>query len=163
MLWTLLLPMHARPMDIILVKEETCFSKVPKTVCPSGLRGWTQVPLAQAAWVQIPQLSILLSVWTPGFVKHARMSRAHDGRIKHTQRVHGSRSPRVHAAQPTHMAALAHGRDVHTFGVPWASKSGAPPAPFSTRTPCTPIKLGHQAAHFRVGTECLGGPGRVRR
>ena len=27
------------------------------TVCPSGLRGWTQVPLAQAAWVQIPQLS----------------------------------------------------------------------------------------------------------
>ena len=30
-----------------------------KTVCPSGLRGWTQVPLAQAAWVQIPQLSSL--------------------------------------------------------------------------------------------------------
>ena len=30
-----------------------------ETVCPSGLRGWTQVPLAQAAWVQIPQLSIL--------------------------------------------------------------------------------------------------------
>ena len=28
------------------------------TVCPSGLRGWTQVPLAQAAWVQIPQLSL---------------------------------------------------------------------------------------------------------
>ena len=31
--------------------------RIPKTVCPSGLRGWTQVPLAQAAWVQIPQLS----------------------------------------------------------------------------------------------------------
>ena len=31
-----------------------------KTVCPSGLRGWTQVPLAQAAWVQIPQLSFSL-------------------------------------------------------------------------------------------------------
>ena len=30
-----------------------------KTVCPSGLRGWTQVPLAQAAWVQIPQLSVV--------------------------------------------------------------------------------------------------------
>ena len=30
-----------------------------KTVCPSGLRGWTQVPLAQAAWVQIPQVSRL--------------------------------------------------------------------------------------------------------
>ena len=29
-----------------------------KTVCPSGLRGWTQVPLAKAAWVQIPQLSL---------------------------------------------------------------------------------------------------------
>ena len=33
-----------------------------KTVCPSGLRGWTQVPLAQAAWVQIPQLSYPLSL-----------------------------------------------------------------------------------------------------
>ena len=32
-----------------------------KTVCPSGLRGWTQVPLAQAAWVQIPQLSFFFS------------------------------------------------------------------------------------------------------
>ena len=33
------------------------FGKAPdKTVCPSGLRGWTQVPLARAAWVQIPQL-----------------------------------------------------------------------------------------------------------
>ena len=31
-----------------------------KTVCPSGLRGWTQVPLARAAWAQIPQLSF----WT---------------------------------------------------------------------------------------------------
>ena len=30
---------------------------INKTLCPSGLRGWTQVPLAQAAWVQIPQLS----------------------------------------------------------------------------------------------------------
>ena len=27
------------------------------TVCPSGLRGWTQVPLVKTAWVQIPQLS----------------------------------------------------------------------------------------------------------
>ena len=27
------------------------------TLCPSGLRGWTQVPLAQTAWVQIPQVS----------------------------------------------------------------------------------------------------------
>ena len=29
-----------------------------KTVCWSGRRGWAQVPLAQAAWVQIPRLSI---------------------------------------------------------------------------------------------------------
>ena len=33
-------------------------SDVTKTLCPSGLRGWTQVPLAQAAWVQIPQVSV---------------------------------------------------------------------------------------------------------
>ena len=30
-----------------------------KTVCPSGLRGWTQAPLARAAWAQIPQVSSL--------------------------------------------------------------------------------------------------------
>ena len=27
------------------------------TLCPSGLRGWTQVPLVQTVWVQIPQVS----------------------------------------------------------------------------------------------------------
>ena len=31
-----------------------------KTACPSGLRGQTQVLLAQAAWVQIPLLSYRL-------------------------------------------------------------------------------------------------------
>ena len=31
--------------------------RTAKTLCPSGLRGWTQVPLARAAWVQIPQVS----------------------------------------------------------------------------------------------------------
>ena len=36
------------------------------TLCPSGLRGWTQVPLARAAWVQIPQVSsILLAARAP--------------------------------------------------------------------------------------------------
>ena len=30
---------------------------VSRTLCPSGLRGWTQVPLARAAWAQIPQVS----------------------------------------------------------------------------------------------------------
>ena len=32
-----------------------------ETLCPSGLRGWTQVPLARAAWVQIPQVSYLIA------------------------------------------------------------------------------------------------------
>ena len=36
----------------------TRVARTSKTGCPSGLRGWTQVPLAQAAWVKIPQLSI---------------------------------------------------------------------------------------------------------
>ena len=33
-------------------------SQAAGTLCPSGLRGWTQVPLARAAWVQIPQVSL---------------------------------------------------------------------------------------------------------
>ena len=33
-----------------------------KTLCPSGLRGWTQVPLARAAWAQIPQVSYLVGL-----------------------------------------------------------------------------------------------------
>ena len=33
------------------------FDETTWTLCPSGLRGWTQVPLAQAARVQIPQVS----------------------------------------------------------------------------------------------------------
>ena len=32
-----------------------------ETLCPSGLRGWTQVPLARAARVQIPQVSVIHS------------------------------------------------------------------------------------------------------
>ena len=43
---------------IIVVLLANCTQRqASKTVCPSGLRGWTRVPLAQAAWVQIPQLS----------------------------------------------------------------------------------------------------------
>ena len=49
-----------------------CWSMCPTlicmTVCPSGLRGWTQVPLARAAWVRIPQLS--------GLIKARRLLRA---------------------------------------------------------------------------------------
>ena len=46
--------------------------KAHLTLCLSGLRGWTQVPLAPAAWVQIPQLSLLVKVtWTrPGSAVH---------------------------------------------------------------------------------------------
>ena len=43
-----------------------------RTLCPSGLRGWTQVPLAQAAWVQIPQLSQLSRCLCPPCVVHLR-------------------------------------------------------------------------------------------
>ena len=39
---------------------------INKTLCPSGLRGWTQVPLAQAAWVQIPQVSISRTLVSAG-------------------------------------------------------------------------------------------------
>ena len=41
------------------------FVDIVRTVCPSGLRGWTQVPLAQAAWVQIPQLSYIIMLHEP--------------------------------------------------------------------------------------------------
>ena len=38
-----------------------CLSSAARTACPSGLRGQTQVLLAQAAWVQIPLLSCRVS------------------------------------------------------------------------------------------------------
>ena len=41
-----------------LTHKSSCLSRNSRTLCPSGLRGWTQVPLAQAAWVQIPQVSL---------------------------------------------------------------------------------------------------------
>ena len=37
------------------------FRRLLQVVCPTGLRGWAQVPLAQAAWAQVPQLSL----WNP--------------------------------------------------------------------------------------------------
>ena len=49
--------MVAHKLDVsVPVSVCKCFGP-PLTLCPSGLRGWTQVPLAQAAWVQIPQVS----------------------------------------------------------------------------------------------------------
>ena len=44
------------------VEKQESSALTVKTVCPSGLRGWTQVPLARAAWVQIPQLSTFRKV-----------------------------------------------------------------------------------------------------
>ena len=34
------------------------FWRCTMTLCPSGLRGWTQGPLVQTAWAQIPQVSL---------------------------------------------------------------------------------------------------------
>ena len=48
-----------------------------KTVCPSGLRGWTQVPLAQAAWVQIPQLSYTIPPRLTRFGQRAKLNAFH--------------------------------------------------------------------------------------
>ncbi len=45
----------------------------PKTVCPSGLRGWTRVPLAQAAWAQIPRLSCFCWIARREICSAARM------------------------------------------------------------------------------------------
>ena len=42
-----------------------------RTLCPSGLRGWTQVPLARAAWAQIPQVSIMSHRDTPLYASGA--------------------------------------------------------------------------------------------
>ena len=41
-----------------------------RTLCPSGLRGWTQRPLAQAAWVQIPQVSFFIERATTSLEFH---------------------------------------------------------------------------------------------
>ena len=50
----LLVSDHALPTLALLLHK-----LIALTLCPGGLRGWTQVPLAQAAWVQIPQVSSL--------------------------------------------------------------------------------------------------------
>ena len=61
-LWRAVLPLvslrFGRRKKIIR-RGHTLSNLALKTLCPSGLRGWTQVPLARAAWVQIPQVSIL--------------------------------------------------------------------------------------------------------
>lgn len=39
-------------------RASRAFWRCNMTLCPSGLRGWTQVPLVQTAWAQIPQVSL---------------------------------------------------------------------------------------------------------
>ena len=57
----------------VVERDESQGPTSNKTLCPSGLRGWTQVPLAQAAWVQIPQVSIFenfgISGWRSGWME----------------------------------------------------------------------------------------------
>ena len=57
---------------MLLFSIEKEFSANNRTVCPSGLRGWTQVPLAQAAWAQIPQLSLLARTPPPTRLRLSR-------------------------------------------------------------------------------------------
>ena len=79
-----------------VVRVKFLFSPYGKTVCPSGLRGWTQVPLARAAWVQIPQLSYsmvtchhtrMLCVPTPCNMQHGRSYTPGQDRTGDLQRV----------------------------------------------------------------------------
>ena len=44
---------------------------------PECIRGWTQVPLAQAAWVQIPQLSCPRICFLPRHAASSRIPHAH--------------------------------------------------------------------------------------
>ena len=66
----LLVSGHALPTLALLLHK-----LIALTLCPGGLRGWTQVPLAQAAWVQIQQVSSLqhgLPSGPPGAGNRAR-------------------------------------------------------------------------------------------
>ena len=72
------------------------------TVCPSGLRGWTQVPLAQAAWVQIQQLSCPCTCFLP---RQASLSRIPDSHaVLRTSRM---RSHETHGYCPTSQSDAA--------------------------------------------------------
>ena len=55
---------------------------LPSTVCPNGLKEWTQVPLAQVAWAQIPQLSFFFRQAYPEDVAFALAMCS--GRAQHT-------------------------------------------------------------------------------
>ena len=62
------LPYAATPRCLVRCRQCGGRRSSSKTFCPSGLRGWTQVPLARAAWVQIPQVSLIL--WVGGGRSH---------------------------------------------------------------------------------------------
>ena len=54
---------------------EASKSEAIRTVCLSGLRGWTQVPLARPAWAQIPQVSGVFDAALHGTVCGRRQSK----------------------------------------------------------------------------------------
>ena len=49
---------HMHHCGILQLAIDATTTFTSRTLCPSGLRGWTQVPLARAAWAQIPQVSL---------------------------------------------------------------------------------------------------------
>ena len=62
MVYLLCLLLLLRRGRVCVEKKEMELEAMPKLkhidTLPEWSRGWTQVPLAQAAWVQIPQVSI---------------------------------------------------------------------------------------------------------
>ena len=84
-----------------------------KTLCPSGLRGWTQIPLARAAWAQIPQVSSSLP---------ARHPTACSGRDQRNCSKDATEWNRALLVRSAHI---------------WASRAQKPPACFSKTSPCS--------------------------
>ena len=69
-------------MLILTFAKSLWHAILSKTVCPSGLRGLTQVPLARAAWAQIQQLSFCSTDQPRGvcvWQKHALKKRLLNG------------------------------------------------------------------------------------
>ena len=50
---------HELKINSTIYKGDKAVRPQSPTLCPSGLKGWTQVPQARAASVQIPQMSFL--------------------------------------------------------------------------------------------------------
>ena len=79
-----------------------------ETLCPSGLRGWTQVPLAQAAWVQIPQVSYFMvlaihrDLWTIALLGLEKLSNM-ENRCSCTHHLFKEPLPQWHHAAPRYI------------------------------------------------------------